>query len=770
MRRVLLAALLPAGALAIVAGLAGVVVLAGRGADPVASGVETAAPAETPSTLPRLNSEGNVCQGLLRRPDPSAPRVFAAEYTKRVEAAGLAIVANADVNDEALEIARKTVERVFQGNDLEVPLAEEGAYVIVAARDQGVLDLPEFRCLEGPDSQDYFSHVCGVADRADYPVVTVNELDLLGQAVDCYLAPALQGGTDGGSSLLQGMSSASESNCWYSEADPTRTRDETLAGILNVVLLLAGLFAAGALVSGLQFVLIRYTGLHVLADLRMEIFRHIHRLSLGFYARQEAGDIMSRMTNDTDTLQQMLNFALVQVVRGALLIGWLVYVMLGKSVSMALLAMATVPFMVLATVWFSAQARKAFRRARREIGEVNADLQENIAGVREAQAFTREDENIARFRESNAANRDANIKAVTYTSALMPTLEALGYLAVVIVAGVGGLFMLREQDLFGTTVSLGLIITFISYSQQFNQPIQMIATQWTNVQNAIAGAERIFDFLDEQPDVVDKPGAIEMPPIKGHVELRDVWMSYNEDEPVLCGVSLTAQPGETIAIVGPTGAGKTTIINLLPRFYDVDSGAVLIDGIDVRDVTAASLRRQIGLVLQDTFLFSQSVMDNIRYGRPDATDEDVIEAAKLAHADEFIRTLPDGYNTILGERGSGLSQGQRQLIAIARAALANPRLLILDEATSSVDTRTERLIQQALEKLLAGRTSFVIAHRLSTIRNAAQVYVISDGEIVERGTHAELLEARGFYYDLYMSQFRRDVPEPEAPAPAAAGD
>ena len=594
--------------------------------------------------------------------------------------------------------------------------------------------------------------------------------DLLGQAVDCYLAPALQGGTDGGSSLLQGMSSASESNCWYSEADPTRTRDETLAGILNVVLLLAGLFAAGALVSGLQFVLIRYTGLHVLADLRMEIFRHIHRLSLGFYARQEAGDIMSRMTNDTDTLQQMLNFALVQVVRGALLIGWLVYVMLGKSVSMALLAMATVPFMVLATVWFSAQARKAFRRARREIGEVNADLQENIAGVREAQAFTREDENIARFRESNAANRDANIKAVTYTSALMPTLEALGYLAVVIVAGVGGLFMLREQDLFGTTVSLGLIITFISYSQQFNQPIQMIATQWTNVQNAIAGAERIFDFLDEQPDVVDKPGAIEMPPIKGHVELRDVWMSYNEDEPVLCGVSLTAQPGETIAIVGPTGAGKTTIINLLPRFYDVDSGAVLIDGIDVRDVTAASLRRQIGLVLQDTFLFSQSVMDNIRYGRPDATDEDVIEAAKLAHADEFIRTLPDGYNTILGERGSGLSQGQRQLIAIARAALANPRLLILDEATSSVDTRTERLIQQALEKLLAGRTSFVIAHRLSTIRNAAQVYVISDGEIVERGTHAELLEARGFYYELYMSQFRRDVPEPEAPAPAAAGD
>jgi len=323
--------------------------------------------------------------------------------------------------------------------------------------------------------------------------------------------------------------------------------------------------------------------------------------------------------------------------------------------------------------------------------------------------------------------------------------------------------MLRQQDLLGTTISLGLIITFISYTQQFNMPIQLIATLWTNIQSAIAGTERIFEFLDEQPDVVDKPDAIEMPPIQGHVELRDVWMSYNEGEPVLRGVSLEARPGETIAIVGPTGAGKTTIINLLPRFYDVDSGAVLIDGIDVRDVKADSLRRQIGIVLQDTFLFSVSVMDNIRYGRPDATDEEVIEAAKLAHADDFIRTLPEGYHTILGERGSGLSQGQRQLIAIARAALANPRLLILDEATSSVDTRTERLIQQALEKLLQGRTSFVIAHRLSTIRSASRVYVIANGEIVERGTHTELLARKGFYYDLYMSQFRRDVPEPVAP-------
>ena len=319
--------------------------------------------------------------------------------------------------------------------------------------------------------------------------------------------------------------------------------------------------------------------------------------------------------------------------------------------------------------------------------------------------------------------------------------------------------MLRNQTIGGTTITLGLIITFNLYTQQFNQPIQMIATLWTNIQSAVAGAERIFDFLDTQPDVTDKADAIEMPQIQGSVELREVWMSYNEGEPVLRGVSLEAQPGQTIALVGATGAGKTTIINLLPRFYDVDAGAVIIDGHDVRDVKRHSLRDQIGLVLQDTFLFSDTVMDNIRYGRVGATDEEVIEAAKLAHADDFISRLPEGYETILGERGSGLSQGQRQLISIARAALANPRLLILDEATSSVDTRTERLIQKALETLLKGRTSFVIAHRLSTIRNADRVYVIDGGEIIEQGTHETLLAAKGRYYDLYMSQFRRDVPE-----------
>lgn len=389
------------------------------------------------------------------------------------------------------------------------------------------------------------------------------------------------------------------------------------------------------------------------------------------------------------------------------------------------------------------------------MGSVNADLQESIAGVREVQAFSREEESIDNFRRVNAANRDANIRAASFTSALNPVLEALGYVALAMVVVVGGLSVLRNDPLLGTTViSLGTVFAFLGYVQRFNQPIQQIAVLWTNIQSAIAGGERIFSLLDVKPDLVDKPGVQEMLPIDGRVEFEDVCAEYNLDQPVLRGISFTAEPGQTIAIVGPTGAGKTTIINLLPRFYDVSSGSVKIDGMDVRDVTTESLRRQIGIVLQDTFLFSDTVMNNIRYGRLDAMDDEVIAAAKLVSADTFIERLPEGFQTVLGERGGGLSQGQRQLVAIARVALMNPRILILDEATSSVDTRTERMIQAAFERLLGGRTSFVIAHRLSTIRNADLVLMVRDGEIVERGTHAELLAMRGAYYELYMSQFR----------------
>lgn len=588
--------------------------------------------------------------------------------------------------------------------------------------------------------------------------------DLTGQAVDCYLGPfaaqqfsGVSAGAEIPSGLGANVESTAFSNCTYTTPDPTATAGQTLAGLGRLILLIAGLYVGSAVLSGIQFYLMSWAGYHVLRDLQADIFSHIHRLSLGYFTRHEAGDVMSRLTNDMDTLQQVIGFGLINVVQGVLLIVWTVYMMFAKNVPFALISLVTLPLMFIATQWFSNQARKAFRRARREIGAVNAELQESISAVREVQAFSREAENIEQFRVNNAANRDANVRAQAYTSALAPTLEALSYISLAIVAGVGGILILGNQQLWGTTISLGLIITFIAYTQQFNRPVQQIALLWANIQSGIAGGERIFNLLDEQPDLTDRPGAIEMPPISGHVRFEDVWAEYNTAEPVLRGISLEAQPGETIAIVGPTGAGKTTIINLLPRFWDVTDGRVTIDGIDVRDVTRRSLRRQMGIVLQDTFLFSDTVMSNIRYGRPDATDEEVMAAARLARAHDFISGLPDGYHTVLGERGAGLSQGQRQLLAIARVALADPRILILDEATSSVDTRTEREIQAALERLLSGRTSFVIAHRLSTIRNADQVLVLNQGEIIERGTHDELLAARGFYYDLYMSQFRRQV-------------
>jgi ATP-binding cassette subfamily B protein len=603
---------------------------------------------------------------------------------------------------------------------------------------------------------------------------------LIGQAVDCYLTPATTSAAASENAMMAEFldfeGSASGSNCWYVTPQAGWTTADYLQGLGILVLKLMGLFFLGAVTTGLMFYFMVWSGQHVLRTLREQVFAQINRLSVGYHVEHETGDTMSRVTNDADTIQQGMTFALIQVLSGVMLLVWVSYNMLTSSVPYALVAMAMIPAMAIATLWFSNQARKAFRRTRVEMGSVNAELQESIAGVREAQAFSREDENIASFNETNAAYRDANIRAVAYTSALAPMLEALGYVALMLVTVVGGWAILNGSDFFGTTISLGLMITFVAYVQRFNQPVQMIAVLWTNIQSGIAGGERIFGLLDIEQDIKDAPDAIEMPEIQGKVELDDVWSEYVAGEPVLKGVSLLAEPGQTVAIVGPTGAGKTTIANLIPRFYDVTLGAVKIDDVDVRTATKSSLRRQIAVVLQDSFLFSSSVMENIRFGRPEATDEEVIAAAKLAHAHAFIERMPQGYETELGERGTGLSLGQRQLMAIARAALANPRILILDEATSSVDTRTERLIQGALEVLLAGRTSIVIAHRLSTIRNADQVLVIHEGEIIERGTHDSLMAAKGFYYDLYMSQFRRQVPGGDdkqpglSPAPDATGD
>jgi ABC-type multidrug transport system fused ATPase/permease subunit len=380
---------------------------------------------------------------------------------------------------------------------------------------------------------------------------------------------------------------------------------------------------------------------------------------------------------------------------------------------------------------------------------MNAVMEESLAGIRVVQAFSRADDTVAWFEKANAANRHSGIRADIITSALGPMFITMSTITIAATALLGGWLALRGL------ATVGVIATFVVYIMNFFRPMRGIAMLYNSLQSALAGAERIFEVLDSPPTVLDPPQALPVEKIQGSVTFEGVTFGYDPQKPVLVDVSLSAMPGQTVALVGPTGAGKTTVISLLSRFYDVNAGAILIDGQDIRAMQQASIRRQLGIVLQDTFLFSGTVMENIRYGRLQASDDQIYAAAKLANADWFIRRLPQGYQTQVSEQGHNFSQGQRQLLAIARAVLADPRILILDEATSSVDTRTEMLIQEALLNLMAGRTAFVIAHRLSTIRSADQVLVIDDGRIIERGNHESLLRQQGFYHDLYMSQYRR---------------
>jgi ATP-binding cassette subfamily B protein len=490
-------------------------------------------------------------------------------------------------------------------------------------------------------------------------------------------------------------------------------------------------------------------GQHLVADIRAALFSHLQRLSMSYHDRHRTGDLMSRLSNDTEAINSVLSNGLIDFTTNILSLGGIIIAMYILNWPLALAMSVLLPLMLFITTLVTRYSRRAFRNVQRNLGGLNAVMEENIAGIRAVKAFAREETAIARFQEANAANRAAGIKADIITAALGPMFTTMSTITIAITALLGGWLALRG------VVQVGVLATFVIYIMNFFRPMRGIAMVYNSLQSALAGAERIFEVLDAEPDVSDLPGAKPLENLRGHVRFDHVTFSYEPGKPVLIDVSLEASPGQTIALVGPTGAGKTTIISLLSRFYDVDQGAISIDGHDIRTVQQASLRKQLGIVLQDTFLFSGTVMDNIRYGRLDATDEEVIAAAKLANADRFIRLLPEGYRTHVSEQGHNFSQGQRQLLAIARAILADPRILILDEATSSVDTRTEMQIQEALLRLMRGRTSFVIAHRLSTIRNADQVLVVNDHRIIERGSHEELLARKGFYYELYMSQFRR---------------
>lgn len=519
-----------------------------------------------------------------------------------------------------------------------------------------------------------------------------------------------------------------------------------LSGLMLMLAALSLIYILGIWAIRGQILRVGWIMQRLLAQLRQDIFIKIQSLPIGFFDRSEAGDLMSRLLNDVSTVNQAFGQTIAQMLGNTFSLLGIVIAMLAINVQLGLLSNLAVPLMIFTTGLFARWARVRFRVTRETIGDLSAKLEEDIGSVREAQAFNRVQLNIEEFDLLNAANRDANVQAVAITAAFLPSIDFLNTLATAGVLAYGGYLAVTGA------VTLGVVTSFLLYVQQFFRPIQILSQFYTQAQSALAGLERIFFLLDEPSQLNDAPDAREMPPIRGEVRFEAVKFGYTPQQLVLKGVNLNAKPGQMIALVGPTGAGKSTIINLILRFYDVTDGAVKIDGIDVRSVTQASLRRQIGIVLQDNILFSGTVAENIAFGAPDASQAEIEAAAQLANVHEFIISLPQGYATQLGERGAPLSQGQRQLVSIARAVLINPRILILDEATSSIDTRTEALVQDAIAQLLKGRTSFVIAHRLSTVTQADQVIVIQQGQIAEQGSHAELIAKQGVYANFYALQ------------------
>ncbi|WP_258296135.1 ABC transporter ATP-binding protein [Paenibacillus peoriae] len=512
---------------------------------------------------------------------------------------------------------------------------------------------------------------------------------------------------------------------------------------------LGAVYLLNSLTSWLQNIWMIEIAQETVYRMRFDLFSHLHRLPIPFYGKRQQGEIMSRLTNDIENVSSTLNSSAIQIFSSILTLIGTLTVMLWLSPLMTLLTFIVVPLMAAGMRWITRRTGPLYKERQKNLGELNGYIEETLSGQQIIKAFSQEKRVIRSFGERNDRIRLSGFWAQTISGFIPKLMNGLNNLSFAIVAGIGGILAIRGS------ITIGTIIVFVEYARQFTRPLNDLANQWNTLLSAIAGAERVFEILDEDEESKDERGAVEVEHVEGAVRFTDVSFGYDEGSATLEGISFEAKPGEMIALVGPTGAGKTTLIQLLSRFYSPDKGTITVDGRDITTIQRESLRSRMAFVLQDSFLFQGTIRENIRFGRLDATDEEVEQASKLANAHSFIMRMKDGYDKVLEANGSGISQGQKQLLAIARAILANPSILILDEATSSIDTITEMKIQEGLERLMQGRTSFVIAHRLNTIRQADRILVLKDGRLEEQGSHDELLAHKGFYSNLYYGQLSK---------------
>ena len=527
--------------------------------------------------------------------------------------------------------------------------------------------------------------------------------------------------------------------------------DFNLLSIIVIALLIS--YLADAAINLFQGFAMASSSQRIVKTMRNNLFLKLQKLPMAFFDTNSHGDIMSRLSNDIDNVSSTISQSVIQLMSGVITIVGSFIMMIILSPILTVASLITVPLVFLLTRSIAKKTGKLFKAQQMELGKLNGQIEETISGIYIIKAFNHEDKTVSEFDEINERLCVVGLKAQIYSGFLMPIMNVINNIGFAAVAGVGGILAVENM------ITVGVIASFLSYSRQFVRPLNNLANIFNTLQSAVAGAERVFEILDAGEETEDVKEPKEIIESKGHVQFNNVYFGYRKDVNILKNINFEVQSGESIALVGPTGAGKTTIVNLLTRFYDVTSGIIYIDGVDIREYTRDSLRRCFGIVLQDTYLFTGTIKENIKYGNLDATDVEVQNAAKMANAHEFIKRLPKGYETLLSESGSNLSQGQRQLLAIARAILTNPSILILDEATSSVDTRTELRIQEAMLKLMHGRTSFIIAHRLSTIRDANKIMVIDDGQIIEMGNHAELINKKGKYYNMYFNQYNNSDEE-----------